>query len=50
MPLQIDEVNAELVAPPKPEQAARSQGSKAGPDLRGQFELLQQRQKRLRAD
>jgi hypothetical protein len=50
MPLQIDEVTAELVAPPKPENVAKSRGSKAELDLRGQFELLLQRQKRLRAD
>ncbi len=50
MPIQIDEVNAELIAPPKPEKSASTQSAKAEPDLRGLFALLQQRQRRLKVD
>jgi hypothetical protein len=50
MPLQIDEVQAELVAQSKPESAASKQAGKSEPDLRQVFERMQQRAKRLRAD
>jgi hypothetical protein len=50
MPLQIDEVQAEMVAQPKPEIATPSTATKSTQDLRGVFERMQQRQLRLKAD
>ena len=50
MPLQIDEVQAELVAPPKPDGGSSRQAAKPEPDLRAVFERMQQRAWRLRAD
>ena len=50
MPVQIDEVQAELVTQPKPEGAASRQAPKSEPDLRRIFERMQQRAKRLRTD
>ena len=50
MPVQIDEVQAELVAPSKSENASAKQGAKPEPDLKCILERMQQRALRLRAD
>ncbi len=50
MPVQIDEVQAELVNAPKSESGNPRQKAGAEPDMTRIFEKLAQRAKRLRAD
>lgn len=50
MPVQIDEVQAELVAASKTENAFPKQSSKSEPNFRQTLERMQQRALRLRAD
>ena len=50
MPVQIDEVQAELVTASKAENASAKQSSKSEPDLKRVLERMQQRALRLRAD
>jgi hypothetical protein len=50
MPIQIDEVQVEMVAQPKSQAATSNSSEKSGPDLRRVFERMQQRSARLIAD